>query len=89
MISGIGTEGDKASVLADVGSHALTYKRLSYDHRKIRIYGNTAVVTSHAEIVANYKERDLTGKLLVTRVYVKPNGSWKLVAIQSTRIPEP
>ncbi len=87
-ISGIGSEDNKATILADVRSHDLTYKKLAYDHRKIRIYGDTAVVTSHAEIVANYKERDLTGKLLVIRVYAKQQGNWKLVAIQSTRTPE-
>src|SRR5579859_1300490 len=87
-IYGIGSEDDKATILADVKSHDLTYKKLTYDHRKIRIYGDTAVVTSHAEVVANYKETDLAGKLLGTRVYAKQQGSWKLVAIQSTRIPE-
>lgn len=87
-ITGIGTEDDKASILADVRSHDLTFKKFAYDHRKIRIYGETAVVTSHAEIAANYKGRDLTGKLLVSRVYAKQQGGWKLVAIQSTRIPE-
>lgn len=86
-VAGIGTEDDKVSILADVRSRDLTYKRLTYDHRKIRIYGDTAVVTSHAKVVANYKGRDLSGKLLVTRVYAKQQGSWKLVAIQSTRIP--
>lgn len=86
-VAGIGSEDDKASILADVRSHDLTYKKLTYDHRKIRIYGDTAVVTSQAEIIANYKERDLSGKLLVTRVYAKQQGNWKLVAIQSTRIP--
>ena len=87
-VAGIGTEGDKASILADVRSHDLMYTKLTYGHRKIRIYGDTAVVTSHAEVVANYKERELSGKLLVTRVYAKQEGNWKLVAIQSTRIPE-
>lgn len=87
-ITGIGTEDDKASILADVRSHDLTFKKFAYDHRKIRIYGETAVVTSHAEIVANYKGRDLTGKLLVSRVYAKQQGGWKLVAIQSTKMPE-
>jgi mannose-6-phosphate isomerase-like protein (cupin superfamily) len=87
-ISGIGSEDGKAAILSDVKSYDLTYKKLTYDHRKIRIYGDTAVVTSHAEVVANYKEKDLTGKLLVTRVYAKQQGNWKLVAIQSTRIPE-
>ena len=87
-VAGIGTEDDKTAILADVRSHDLTYKKLTYDHRKIRIYGDTAVVTSHVEVVAKYKERDLTGKLLGTRVYTKRQGSWKLVAIQSTKIPE-
>jgi hypothetical protein len=88
-VAGIGVEDNKASILADVRSGDLKYKKLTYDHRKIRIYGDTAVVTSHAEVVANYKEKDLSGELLVTRVYVKQNGTWKLVSIQSTRIPQP
>jgi ketosteroid isomerase-like protein len=87
-VAGIGTEGDKASILADVGSHRLQYKKFNYDRRKIRIYDETAVVTSYVEVGANYKERDLSGKLLGTRVYAKQRGTWKLVAIQSTKIPQ-
>jgi len=88
-IAGIGVADSKASILADVRSRDLTYKKLTYDQQKIRIYGDTAVVTSHAEVVANYKDKDLSGELLVTRVYAKQQGAWKLVAIQSTRIPQP
>jgi ketosteroid isomerase-like protein len=87
-VAGIGTEQDKTSILADVRSHSLQYKKFKYDRRKIRFYDDTAVVTSHVQVVANYKERDLSGKLLGTRVYAKQRGTWKLVAIQSTRIPQ-
>jgi mannose-6-phosphate isomerase-like protein (cupin superfamily) len=87
-VGGIGSEDDKAAILADVKSHDLTYKKLTYDDRKIRIYGDAAVVTSHAEVVAKYKERGLTGKIFGTRVYAKEQGNWKLVAMQSTKIPE-
>jgi len=89
MITGMGGEDDKHSILADVGSHDLVYERLSYSKREIRLYGDTAIVTSHADIIGNYKGKRLSGKLLVTRVYTKENGSWRLVAIQSTRTSEP
>ena len=89
MITGMGGEDDKHSILADVGSHDLVYERLSYSKREIWLYGDTPIVTSHADIIGNYKGKRLSGKLLVTRVYTKENGSWRLVAIQSTRTSEP
>ena len=55
------------------------------DEIKIRIYGETAVVTGRATIKSRYANQDLSGQYRFTRVYFKRE-TWKIVAYQATRI---
>ena len=60
-----------------------------YDWRQIsdlnvRIYGDTAVVTGRASQKGVENRKDYSGAYKFTRVYVRQNGSWKTVALQTT-----
>jgi uncharacterized protein DUF4440 len=62
-----------------------------YDSRKIsdlnvRVYGNAAVVTGRSIQSGNENGKDYRGDYRFTRVYVKRDGHWKTVALQTTRI---
>jgi hypothetical protein len=50
------------------------------------VYDNTAVVTGRS--IQNGKEngKDYSGDYRFTRVYVKQNGRWQTVALQTTLI---
>jgi ketosteroid isomerase-like protein len=60
------------------GQTKLTTDELS--DMKVRVYGNTAVLTG---MVGG---KDVDGQVLFTRVYVKKGGSWQSVAFQQTRV---
>lgn len=55
------------------------------DEIKIRIYGETAIVTGRATIKSRYANQDLSGQYRFTRVYFKRE-RWRIIAYQATRI---
>jgi ketosteroid isomerase-like protein len=54
---------------------------------KVRVYGDTAVVTGKVTVKGTMGGKDATGSAMFTRVYVKKGGEWTSVALQQTRIP--
>ena len=52
---------------------------------KVRVYGNTAVVTGKSDIKGTMGGKDATGQSLFTRVFVKKGGTWQTVALQQTK----
>jgi len=67
------------------GKTKLTTDELS--DMKVRVYGNTAVITGKATVKGTIGGKDVDGQVLFTRVYVKTKGgSWQSVAFQQTRV---
>jgi ketosteroid isomerase-like protein len=56
---------------------------------KVRVYGNTAVVTGKAAIKGTLRGQDATGQIMFTRVWVKKGVNWQSVAFQQTRVSSP
>jgi ketosteroid isomerase-like protein len=76
----------KAEAMADLKSGDVKYTAIDVDETKVRIYGDTAVMTGRATIKGMAQGQDISGQYRVTRVWAKQGGEWKLVAHQSTRI---
>ena len=53
---------------------------------KVRVYGNTAVVTGTADGAGTMAGKDTKGQIMFTRVWVKKGGSWQPVAFQQTLV---
>jgi hypothetical protein len=53
---------------------------------KVRVYGNTAVITGSVHIKGSYKTDDITGDYAFTDVFVTKGGQWQAVSSQATRI---
>jgi len=85
---GDGTTDDKASTLELFRSGRLRYSKLDYDNTRVRIYGDTAVVTGNARVQAQADDHPIQHLVRVTRVYVNQHGQWRLVASQTTRVAE-
>lgn len=68
------------------GKSKLSMNELS--DMKVRVYGNTAVVTGKSTVKGMIAGKDATGSVMFTRVYVKKDGHWQSVALQQTRISE-
>jgi ketosteroid isomerase-like protein len=80
---GIGPTGvvrNKAEVIADFTSHALTYQSITTDEVRVRVYGNTAVETGRSTMVGRDRDKAVPRDNRFTRVWVMTAGRWQLVA---------
>jgi hypothetical protein len=53
---------------------------------KVRVFGNTAIVTGGDTEKSTYKGKDSSGKYVWTDVFVNRNGKWQAVASESTKV---
>ena len=74
----------KAQRLAEIKSGELKFDSISMDDVQVRIYGDTAVVTSRGTVKGKRRGQDLTGQSRGMSVYVKKQGRWQIVAVQIT-----
>jgi hypothetical protein len=86
VMSTIGLVKNKADVMQDFKSGNLKYESFTLDECKVRIYGNTAVVTGLSTQKARDKGQDISGQFYFTRVYVKQSGRWQIVANHQSRM---
>ena len=85
-ISANGTVETNAEELAQSRAGTLRIKSLDLSDIKVRIYGNTAVVTSRAELTGVNGQSDISGNYRYTRVYNKRYGQWKIISFEASRI---
>jgi ketosteroid isomerase-like protein len=79
----------KAQMVSAYDSGSLKYESAKFDEIKVHAYGDTAVVTGRNTTKGKDNGKDFVGQFRYTRVYVKRQGTWQLVATQATRIPAP
>ncbi|MBW4026389.1 MAG: nuclear transport factor 2 family protein [Acidobacteria bacterium] len=85
-ISANGTIETKAEILAQHRSGTLQIKQLDFTDTKVRVYGDTAVVTSRAELTGTNGESDVSGEYRYTRVYNRRFGQWKIVSFEASHV---
>jgi ketosteroid isomerase-like protein len=76
---------DKKGEIDSVRSGALAFMEIPSE-MKVRIYGETAVITGRSTIKAKVKGQDVSGEYRFTHVWVKRSDRWQVVASQVTRI---
>ena len=79
----------KAQMVSAYDAGSIKYESVMFDEIKVHAYGDTAVVTGRTTQKMKDNDKDITGQFRYTRVYVKRQGKWQLVATHSTRIPAP
>jgi hypothetical protein len=86
-----GVADTKASLLESIKAGRLKYKAFDPGQPRVRIYGNTAVLTGTATVqVESATIGPAPFQILFMDVYVrKADGRWQGVAWQSTRPPAP
>jgi hypothetical protein len=75
----------KAEELDAFKSGALKYEAIDLRERKVRVYGNTALVITLSSSKGTLNGKPFSGEFRTTRTYVKQGGNWKMVAFQATR----
>jgi ketosteroid isomerase-like protein len=76
----------KAEILKGFASGAFKYQSREISDLKVRLYGDSAVVTGRSSQKGTENGKDYSGAYWFTRVYVKQNGRWVSVALQTTLI---
>ena len=74
----------KAELLDALARGAFTYEYRQIYDLKVRVYGETAVVTGRALYSAQRQGRDYSDAYRYTRVYVRQSGRWLAIAWQAT-----
>jgi ketosteroid isomerase-like protein len=85
-ISASGTIETKAEALALRRAGTLHITTLDINDLKVRIYGDTAVVTSRADLEGTNGTSSISGKYRYTRVYNRRFGQWKIVSFEASHI---
>ncbi len=75
-----------ASVKQDEAEPNVNYDKLTSADIKVRLYGDTAVVTGRSGIVSDDASGTLNGETRWTRIFIRQGGTWKIVAFQGTLV---
>ena len=76
----------KAAYMAGLRSGKAKYEAIDRKPSTVRLYGDTAIITGDAQI--KLRSQPAPFWIRYTLMYVKQGAAWKMVAWQSTRIPE-
>ena len=85
-ITSNGTIETKAQALAQRRAGTVRITKLDLSDIRVRLYGDTAVVTSVADLVGTNGDSDISGKYRYTRVYARRLEHWKIVSFEASRI---
>ena len=80
---GVGPSGrvrTKPQVISDFTSGDLKFQSITTDDVQVRVYGNTAVETGRSTMIGQDKGQTVPRDTRFTRVWVKQEGRWRLVA---------
>ncbi len=89
-INVLGVTSTKAQVLENFKSGKLKYEAIEFSDTQVRVYGDTAVVNTTANVKGHLGATDLSGRHRIVRVWVKRKGQWQRVSFQATRVaPQP
>ena len=80
---GVGPSGrvrTKPQVISDFTSGDLKFQSITTDDVQVRVYGNTAVETGRSTMIGQDKGQTVPRDTRFTRVWVKQQGQWRLVA---------
>src|SRR5438309_1626779 len=86
VVHGDGTINTKAEYLADLKSGARKFDGgVEISDFSVRVYGDTAIAAGKSESKVTINGQPQGGSLRFTRVYVRRDGRWLMVATHATR----
>lgn len=80
---------NKAQLISAIRSGDLKYTSIVPGNVEVRVYGSAAVVTGQAAFKVENHGQPMAMDLRFTDMYVLQDGHWRMVAWESTRIPNP
>lgn len=86
IIGSDGSLGDKATFLGLVSSGVLRHDVMKSDDVRVRVYGETAVVTSRGVSGGTYQGQPFREVERVSCVFVREEGRWRCVLTHLSRL---
>jgi ketosteroid isomerase-like protein len=88
LVTGLGKTYTKADLLEEARSKRVTYERQEDTNQKVRVWGDTAVVTALLWAKGTEDGKPFDYKLWFSDTYVRTPNGWRYVFAQaSTRLP--
>jgi hypothetical protein len=88
-INSSGKISDKAQMMSNLRAGKTKVQSVKLDEMKVRVYGNTAVLTGRYQDTSVKDGIQKEAHALFMRIFVKDNGHWQAVAYQQTSISVP
>jgi len=89
MFTHMGGTWGKTQELATIKSGGIWYKKAVVYAVDARIFGNTAILLEDIDLQAAVGEHEVTNPFMVTEVYIKENGEWKLAQLTFSHLLRP
>lgn len=82
----MGATMSREQELDTIKNERIVYKSVDIQDASVRITGTTAIVLSRIRLVALVGGNEVTNPFMVTEVYVREGGAWKLASLSFTRL---
>jgi ketosteroid isomerase-like protein len=82
-----GERKGKAEILAELTAGVLKFEQMRFEDLEVRVHTDVAVVAGLAITAGQSPQGPITGRFRYTRVYVRKQAEWKLVAFHGCQPP--
>lgn len=89
MFIHMGGSWGKSQEITTIKSGAIWYKKAEVYAVIVNIIGNTAILLNDIDLVAQVGGNEVTNPFMVTEVYIKENGKWKMGSLTFSRLMRP
>ncbi len=89
MFVHMGGSWGKAQELDVIKSGSIWYKKAEVYAVTVNMFGNTAILLNDIDLVAMVGGREVTSAFMVTEVYIKENGKWKMAQLTFSHLLRP
>lgn len=89
MFIHMGGSWGKTQELATIKSGGIWYKKAEVYAVIVNIFGNTAILLNDIDLLAVVGGNEVTHSFMVTEVYIKENGKWKMGSLTFSQLLRP
>lgn len=88
QIGSRGERSERAEFINDLMDAKLKIAPYVVENLEVRLHGNTALLTATTRMTGQYDGKPFSTHYRYIDVYLRENGAWKIVSVQTTRIAE-
>ena len=89
MFVHMGGSWGKEQEINVIKSGGIWYKKAEIYSVAVNMFGNTAILLNDIDLVAEVGGREVTNPFMVTEVYIKENGKWKMAQLTFSHLMRP